>query len=680
MRRGRQPLVSRRVRAALSLLLSFGLAIAPGAATRASQAPFTHATTGGQVGCEAAVGVPCPQWDEASPPGADHWTFDDKRTATVRGDKAEAIGSGDFKEVDSGDGMLESLTLSANLSAEIIGRIQEASSEAHYFTDFYTRATSLTITGSLAVESHGTDSLGSAAQIHVTLDCGQIDVTAVSSAGYEIPNAADAKSLAQQVDVVGENGVGACDLNVDLLAGGGSTRGGTAEQHTLSIAKLSLTIAAGPGPSPTAPDVDTDGDGLLDSWETDGIPYEDSTGEVHHYLLDCDANGESDADAHRKDVFVEIDAMDGPGLAPTESDLHRVVNAFAVSNAPNPGPELGINLHLCLDEQDLPTHSFGDGWALFSADANLFFGTPTERVDPNAVDLLVAKRDAFHYAIFGDTCCGNTTSGLGEMPGNEFWVTLGGWPTSGGTAEQKAGTFMHELGHNLGLGHGGRNATSLDDVNYKPNYYSIMNYDWQSPRPWMTPGSWPLSAGRPGYSDFALADLDESKLDECAGLGTPDMTGYVVPFTRPAADGIPRVIEGVMNPDGIDWDGDGHAPASCDARVAIDLNEFTLSSRAGEVLHGSNDWAGLVYDFRGTPNFASGVHETNAEAELTYELDQKLDTVLPPYDAARVAARIAATGAGRPPVPIVLAAAAVVVVAGAALGLFLVVRRRRRTT
>ncbi len=30
---------------------------------------------------------------------------------------------------------------------------------------------------------------------------------------------------------------------------------------------------------------------------------------------------------------------------------------------------------------------------------------------------------------------------------------------------------MHELGHNLGLRHGG-----MDDLNCKPNYLSVMNY------------------------------------------------------------------------------------------------------------------------------------------------------------------------------------------------------------
>ena len=37
------------------------------------------------------------------------------------------------------------------------------------------------------------------------------------------------------------------------------------------------------------------------------------------------------------------------------------------------------------------------------------------------------------------------------------------------------GTFMHELGHNLGLRHGG-----LDELRYKPNLLSVMNYAFQT--------------------------------------------------------------------------------------------------------------------------------------------------------------------------------------------------------
>src|SRR4051794_24980718 len=34
-------------------------------------------------------------------------------------------------------------------------------------------------------------------------------------------------------------------------------------------------------------------------------------------------------------------------------------------------------------------------------------------------------------------------------------ITLGDWATPGGTLQQQEGTFMHELGHSLGLTHGG---------------------------------------------------------------------------------------------------------------------------------------------------------------------------------------------------------------------------------
>ncbi|MFO1002330.1 MAG: M66 family metalloprotease [Planctomycetaceae bacterium] len=48
---------------------------------------------------------------------------------------------------------------------------------------------------------------------------------------------------------------------------------------------------------------------------------------------------------------------------------------------------------------------------------------------------------------------------------SDFIVTLGQWGGgTGGTDDEKVGTFIHELGHTLGLTHGGS-----DHVNFKPN-------------------------------------------------------------------------------------------------------------------------------------------------------------------------------------------------------------------
>jgi hypothetical protein len=95
---------------------------------------------------------------------------------------------------------------------------------------------------------------------------------------------------------------------------------------------------------------------------------------------------------------------------------------------------------------------------------------------------LAAKTRVFHYTIFAHSLFPDNTatplwedtiSGYAEMPGNDLIVSLGEWDF---TAGEQEGTFMHELGHNLGLDHGGG-----DSMNYKPNYLSVMNYTFQMP-------------------------------------------------------------------------------------------------------------------------------------------------------------------------------------------------------
>ncbi|MBZ0172627.1 MAG: hypothetical protein K8E66_09635 [Phycisphaerales bacterium] len=183
-------------------------------------------------------------------------------------------------------------------------------------------------------------------------------------------------------------------------------------------------------------------------------------------------------------------------------------------------------------------------------------------------------------------------------------VTLGGWTPAGGTPDQQAGTFMHEFGHTIGLEHGGG-----DSINYKPNYYSVMSYTWQVPSEAYS-SSWRLD-----YSRVDLPDLDEFFLFEDAGLGgaAGALPGVTIPF-RAGDDSFQLAVSN--GPEPMDWD---HSGSIDFLPVVADLNHHSLSDppSPGEVLTGHDDWANLVSNFRLSPSFADGVHET--VLELTYE-------------------------------------------------------------
>ena len=174
------------------------------------------------------------------------------------------------------------------------------------------------------------------------------------------------------------------------------------------------------------------------------------------------------------------------------------------------------------------------------------------------------------------------SSGIAELPGNDFMVTLGGktaaWiAAAGGMRPAEAGTFMHELGHNLDLRHGGFE----DAPNCKPNYQSVMTYTRQVPY---------IDPTRPlDYSRELLPPLNESALDEPDGVG--GATGNVV-F---GVNGAARVAS-AAGP--IDWNGDslfGLAIAADISRIETRPDGSSLSGCGpipGQVLRGER----LVHD------------------------------------------------------------------------------------
>jgi hypothetical protein len=161
----------------------------------------------------------------------------------------------------------------------------------------------------------------------------------------------------------------------------------------------------------------------------------------------------------------------------------------------------------------------------------------------------LARKQIFHYVIFANSQQADGSlgsSGLAELNGNDFLVTLGNLGLSSSpTSEEnllinfQASVLMHELGHNLGLRHGG----DIDE-NYKPNYFSIMNYlyalaglpqignnegdrfylEWYAPSWWAElPNIVDSPFGAPAnfrmdYSDGSGMDINENINDENLGL------------------------------------------------------------------------------------------------------------------------------------------------------------------
>jgi hypothetical protein len=328
------------------------------------------------------------------------------------------------------------------------------------------------------------------------------------------------------------------------------------------------------------PKGDADGDGLLNKWEQNGIDVNNDA------KIDLTLVG---ANPLHKDLYVEVDYMNLH--KPWTQAITDVIDSFENAPLSNPDGITGINLHVDIDEEitHQPTTSVTD----LVNTRNSNFGTAAQRADPNSANIISAKLLVYHYGLLGHSQPGTSSSGVSNgIPAMEFLVSLGapGWgidPLTGhnvGSNDQQEGTFMHELGHNLKLGHGGS-----DHINCKPNYLSVMSYTRQFSS---------LIGDRPlDYSRSLIPSLNEANLNENNGIGASTPLEL-----RTIYGPSPVVLTIAANPE--DWNRDGD---TLDNPVSSDVNFLDgCSTSPNQILNGHNDWNNLVYISTPAPGMSLG--------------------------------------------------------------------------
>lgn len=372
---------------------------------------------------------------------------------------------------------------------------------------------------------------------------------------------------------------------------------------------------------------DTDADGIPDLAEVAGSTWNELP------LFDWGAR------TAQRDVFVEIDWVNptgfngsfDPGIQPRREALERMEQVFR-----------GRGVFVHFDTGDLfdpapginpANFDLGGGnqqpWACTVTLSNVAGATSFHRLKATYAD--VRRRLSFHYSMFtnalGDVTCANSGSGVsgnGELPGNDFAIALGRAGLSLGTQNGinqtinwQAATFMHELGHNLGLRHGG-----FEDANYKPNYLSIMNYYYQNdglPVLGMNEGDryfreyvlYGTCSGPPGLTSASQLNRNRFSTPSVFALDYSD--GSSIPLNEAAlveSTGFGRVGSGPVD---FNWN-----TVIDTMPVTANLNALNTLPRVcprvaggNEVLLDHNDWAALSLTFTrsargsasGTPRF-----------------------------------------------------------------------------
>jgi hypothetical protein len=237
-----------------------------------------------------------------------------------------------------------------------------------------------------------------------------------------------------------------------------------------------------------------------------------------------------------------------------------------------------------------------------------------------------------------------STSGWSDFAGADSLITLGLWRSDVAADDQvgsvlvQAGTLMHELGHTLGLQHGG-----ADGVNCKSNFQSTMNYLFQVRGLIDVNGT-----ANVDYSGQILDPLDEHALLDLTGIGgTIYGTRWYAPFSSldtvinnlagghaatrhcdgtAIGDGEPSMVR-LDGPNGtgapLDWNNDGQQNGASDQDINFngktpdasfrDYNEWTdildlrqMGARKGAFGFSAGVWGTLDVGAGGTLEVGAG--------------------------------------------------------------------------
>jgi len=235
---------------------------------------------------------------------------------------------------------------------------------------------------------------------------------------------------------------------------------------------------------------DTDGDTLKDGWELLGLEFSDGD------YIDLPQLG---AQPCKKDLFVQLDYEVGADYS--ELELQEFVNTFR---------DQGMTLHI--EQHERPVSSNPDD----PDDPDYPIGSTAAAAtkDIQGKYYFHPKRNWTHRYVYSRN----------KKDRSGAW---GRYVTIDHNTSDTPYRFVHEVGHTMGIGHGGNTGSGTqaetnglihydyqwDSTNYKPQHMSVSNYRYNIGELCYNTSSNKF-IGKRNFSKINMPELDENTLDE----------------------------------------------------------------------------------------------------------------------------------------------------------------------